>query len=264
MMPDAASNLSHSQQAQNYRCPDNAFADKVILVTGAGDGIGRAVSLALAAKGATLLLLGRTQRKLNAVYDAIEAAGGAKPAVLPLDLQTAEPRHYNELAQLLEKEFGRIDGLLHNAGLLGSITPLDQYPLDQWQAVMQVNVNAGYYLTRALLPLLNQASKPSLVFTSSSVGRQGRAFWGAYAVSKFAVEGMAQVLADELENISPLRVNVINPGACDTEMRNTAYPAEDKTLIAQPDDILPAYLYLLGDACDASGLSLDAQPPRSR
>jgi NAD(P)-dependent dehydrogenase (short-subunit alcohol dehydrogenase family) len=255
---------SLNAKAQAYQCPDDAFRDKVILVTGAGDGIGRAVALGLASKGAQVVLLGRTQQKLEAVYDAIEAAGGPKPAMVPLNLELAQPNHYNDLAVMLRDEFGRLDGLLHNAAMLGSITPLDQYSPDTWQSVMQVNVNAAFYLTRAMLPLLNAAERASVVFTTSSVGRAGRAFWGAYAVSKFATEGMVQVLADELENLTRIRVNAINPGACATEMRETAYPAEDKSLLAKPEDLFPAYFYLLGDGCDLSGQSLDAQPPRKR
>src|SRR5690606_37014059 len=165
----------------------------------------------------TGILQGRSQAKLVAVYDAIKTAGGAEPGMEPLNLELASPNHYNELAQMLHQEFGRLDGLLHNASLLGDITPLDQYDPATWQQVMQVNVNAGYYLTRAMLPLLKAAPKASLLFTTSSVGRKGRAFWGAYAVSKFATEGLVQVLADELENLTHIRVNAINPGACHTD-----------------------------------------------
>lgn len=264
----SARNFVVSAQARAYQCPNGAFAGKTIVVTGAGDGIGRAVALGLADKGATVILLGRTQKKLEAVYDAIKAAGGAEPGMVPLNLELASPNHYNELAAMLQKEFGHLDGLLHNAALLGSITPLDQYDPDTWQQVMQVNVNAGYYLTRALLPLLKDAPNASVLFTTSSVGRQGRAFWGAYAVSKAATESLVQVLADELENLTRIRVNAINPGACHTDMREKAYPGEDRSRLPQPDALLPAYYYLLGDASvtdnkQVNGLSLDAQPPKT-
>lgn len=253
--------------ARAFQCPQDAFAGKTLLVTGAGDGIGRALALGLAAHGASVILLGRTQKKLEAVYDAIKAAGGAEPAMVPLNLELASPNQYNELAAMLQQEFGQLDGLVHNAAQLGDITPLEQYDPNTWQQVLQVNLNAGYYLTRALLPLLKAAPNASLLFTTSSVGRKGRAFWGAYAVSKFAVEGMVQVLADELENLTRIRINAINPGACHTDMREKAYPGEDRSLLTQPEAILPAYYYLLSDASvsddkQVNGLSLDAQLPK--
>ena len=248
------------QQALEYQCPEQAFKDRVILVTGAGDGIGKAVSLALAKHGATVILLGRTQEKLEAVYDQIKADGGPEPALAPVNMDVARPQDYEELAGLFSKEFGRLDGILHNASQLGEITPMEQYGYGTWESVMQVNVNAAFYLTRALLPLLMKSEDASVLFTSSSVGRKGRAFWGAYAVSKFATEGLMQVLADELENISKVRVNSINPGATATRMRALAYPAEDPATIKRPEQIVPAYLYLLGPAsAGVNGQALDAQ-----
>ena len=251
-------------QAVSYQCPADAFRDRVILVTGAGDGIGRAVSLALARHGATVILLGRTQEKLEAVYDEIVALGGPEPALAPVNLEVARPADYEELAGLFSDAFGRLDGILHNASVLGEITPLDQYGYSTWDTVMQVNVNAAFYLTRAMMPLLKNSHDAALLFTSSSVGRKGRAFWGAYAVSKFATEGLMQVLADELENVMPIRVNCINPGATATKMRALAYPAEDATTLRQPADIVAPYLFLLGpDARGINGQTLDAQPPKS-
>lgn len=253
--------MSNAQQdALSYQCPEQAFAGRVILVTGAGDGIGRAVSLALARNGATVILLGRTQEKLEAVYDQIKAEGGPEPAMAPVNLDVARPQDFEALADMFDREFGRLDGILHNASILGDITPLEQYEYGTWDTVMQVNVNAAFYLTRALLPLLRESDDASILFTSSSVGRKGRAFWGAYAVSKFATEGMMQVLADELENVSRIRVNSINPGATRTRMRALAYPAEDASTLKTPEQIVPAYLYLLGPASTGiTGQALDAQ-----
>ncbi|GAB3323192.1 NAD(P)-dependent oxidoreductase [Haliea atlantica] len=245
---------------QDYQAPDDLLRDKVILVTGAGDGIGRAAALAFAARGATLILLGRTVEKLEAVYDAIESAGGAQPALFPLDLTKATEQDCEQLASAIGETFGRLDGLLHNASLLGERRPIANSSLSAWQEVMQVNVNAAFLLTRTLLPLLEQAPQASVVFTSSGVGRRGRAYWGAYAVSKFATEGLMQVLADELENTSRVRVNSLNPGATNTAMRRSAYPAEEPTRNPSPDEILPAYLYLMGDdSIGVTGQALDAQ-----
>ncbi|MEM1152612.1 MAG: YciK family oxidoreductase [Pseudomonadota bacterium] len=236
-----------------YEAAPDLLKDKVILVTGAGDGIGRAAALAYAAHGATLVLLGRTQSKLDALYDEIEAAGGPKPAAVTLDLLDAGEENYAALANELTDEFSRLDGLLHNASLLGERRPIDCARYDAWRDVMQVNVNAQFLLTRHMLPLLQAASTASIIFTSSGVGRTGKAYWGAYAVSKFATEGLMQVLASELENTSAIRVNSLNPGATNTAMRRTAYPGEVPTTNPDPADIMRAYLYLMGD--DSTGIT---------
>jgi len=245
----------------DYQAPQDLLKDKIILVTGAGDGIGRTAALTYAQHGATVILLGRTVSKLEAVYDDIEKNGGAKPAIIPLNLEGAAEKDYDDVAASIENEFGRIDGILHNAALLGSITSLEQYEVPVWNQIMQVNVTAPFILTKALIPLLRLSDDPSIIFTSSSVGRQGRAFWGAYAVSKFANEGMMQVLADELDgNDHKVRVNSINPGASRTSMRASAYPAENPINNPDPKDIMPVYLYLMGkDSIGQTGQALDAQ-----
>lgn len=244
----------------DYRPPKNLLQGKVILVTGAGDGIGRAAAESYAAHGATVILLGRTLAKLEAVYDAIEAAGGAQPALFPMDLATASEADHANLAEAMDSTFGHLDGLLHNASLLGERRPIASATWPAWAEVMQVNVNAQFLLSRALLPLLEQAPQASIIFTSSGVGRRGRAYWGAYAVSKFATEGLMQVLADELENTSRVRVNSLNPGATNTAMRRSAYPAETPTVNPSPKDIMPAYLYLMGDdSVGVTGQAVDAR-----
>jgi len=244
----------------DYTASADLLAGKTILVTGAGDGIGRAAALSYASHGATVILLGRTVEKLEAVYDEIEAAGHPQAAIFPLDLKTISEVQCEELAEALEKEFGVLDGLLHNASILGERRPIESATYASWTEVMQVNVNAQFLLTRHLLPLLQSAPSASIIFTSSGVGRTGRAFWGAYAVSKFATEGFMQVLADELENISKVRVNCLNPGATNTAMRRTAYPGEAPTSNPCPEDIMPAYLYLMGDdSAGTTGKSFDAQ-----
>lgn len=247
------------QQHQKYQAPAQALANKVILVTGAGDGIGREAALTYAQYGATVILLGRTVAKLEAVYDAILAAGGAEPAIIPLDMKGATESHYRDMALTIIDQFGRLDGLLHNASLLGVLSPFAHLDLDTWQEVMQVNVTAQFMMTKALLPALLKSPAASIIFTSSGVGRTGRAHWGPYAVSKFATEGMAQILADEYED-TVLRVNVINPGATRTKMRSKAYPAEDVSLLKTASDLMPTYLYLMSDdSLNLTGASLDAQ-----
>ncbi len=243
-----------------YQPRADLLQGKTILVTGAGDGIGRAAALCYAQHGATVLLLGRTGSKLEAVYDEIESAGLAKPGIIELDLATATEENYQTLASGLANEFSHLDGILHNAGILGDRRPIESAVYAAWQEVMQVNVNAQFLLTRTLLPLLQAAPQASILFTSSSVGRTGKAFWGAYAVSKFATEGFMQVLASELENTSKIRVNCLNPGATNTAMRQTAYPAETPTDNVSPQDIMTPYLFLIGeDSADVTGCTFDAQ-----
>ena len=243
-----------------YSARPNLLEGRIIMVTGAGRGIGEAAAKAYAAHGATVLLLGKNEENLNRVYDEIEAAGGPQPVVIPFNLETALPHQYDELAATVEREFGRLDGLLHNAGILGPRTPIEQLTGEHFMRVMQINVNAAFMLTSTLLPLLKLSSDASVVFTSSSVGRKGRAYWGAYAVSKFAVEGLMQVLADELDGLSNVRSNSVNPGATRTDMRVKAYPGENPAVNPMPADIMPIYLYLMGpDSKDVNGQALDAQ-----
>ena len=245
--------MSFPTAPADYRPSPTLLQGRTILVTGAGDGIGRSAALAYAAHGATVILLGRTESKLEAVYDEIEAAGGPKPALVVLDLATATEDNVIHLANGLAQEFPHLDGLLHNASILGERRPAESAGYAAWQEVMQVNVNAQFLLTRYLLPLLQASPAASIIFTSSGVGRTGRAYWGAYAVSKFATEGFMQVLADELENTSKVRVNSLNPGPTNTAMRRTAYPGERPTDNPAPEDIMATYLFLMGD--DSAGIT---------
>ena len=245
---------------QSYQATNDALQDKVILITGAGDGIGKEAALTYARHGATVILLGKTVAKLTAVYDEILAAGGKEPAIIPLDLKGATAKHYRDMAATISAEFGKLDGVLHNAGILGVLSPFEHIDLPTWQDIMQVNVTAAMLMTQALLPVLKQAPHASVVFTSSGVGRKGRAFWGPYAVSKFATEGLLQVIADEYDN-STIRFNCINPGATRTKMRSRAYPGEDVSLLKTPADLMWLYLYLMSDdSLGVNGQSLDAQP----
>ena len=233
--------------------------NQVALVTGAGRGIGAAAAKAFAAHGATVLLLGKTEESLNHLYDEIEEAGYPQPAVIPFNLETALAHQYDELAAMIENEFGRLDGLLHNAAILGPRTPLEQLSGDNFMRVMQINVNAMFMLTSTLLPLLKLSEDASVIFTSSSVGRQGRAYWGAYATSKFATEGLMQVLADEVDG-TQVRANSVNPGATRTGMRAQAYPGENPASNPLPEAIMPVYLYLMGpDSRGVNGQAFDAQ-----
>ncbi|MBA3565009.1 MAG: YciK family oxidoreductase [Gammaproteobacteria bacterium] len=246
--------------AHNYEAAADLLAGRVILITGAGDGIGRAVTLACAAHGATVVLLGRTVTKLEAVYDQIVAAGGERPAIQPLDLAGAGWDDYLRVAAAIESQYGRLDGLLHNAGILGDMSPIEHYDIEVWQRVLRVNLTAVFALTRACLPALKRSADASLLFTSSGVGRKGRAYWGAYSVSKFGVEALTDILADETEENTRVRVNSINPGKTRTNMRRAAYPFEDSSTLVRPENIVLPYLYLLGpDSRGITGQRFDCQ-----
>jgi len=241
-----------------YHPATDVLRGRSILITGAGDGIGRAAALSFARHGATVLLLGRTLSKLEAVYDEIEQAGGAQPALLPLNLSSATLSDYTQMANMIENEIGHLDGILHNAAILGPLTPLQMYDPDTFDDVMTVNLRAPFQLTQTLLPLLRQSQDASVLFTTSSVGRTARAFWGAYAVSKSGLESISKMFSDELANVSSIRFNCINPGPTRTNMRAHAYPGENPYNLPSPDDIMPLYLYLMGpDSHGVTGQSLD-------
>ncbi|MBP6121459.1 MULTISPECIES: YciK family oxidoreductase [Providencia] len=245
-----------------YQPRQDLLKGKTILITGAGDGIGREAALTYSRFGARLILVGRTKHKLDAVSKEITELTGKSSEVYLLDLLTVTSEECHELANLIAKNHSYLDGVLHNAGLLGVVAPITEQPTQLWHDVMQVNVNATFMLTQALLPLLLKAPASSLVFTSSSVGKQGRIGWGAYAVSKFATEGLMQVLAEEYKQTN-LRVNCINPGGTRTSMRASAFPDEDSQKLKTPAEIMPIYIYLMGDdSLRKTGTSYDAQPGR--
>lgn len=235
---------------------------RVIAITGATGGIGQAVAVACAGAGAEVILLGRNVKKLEGVHAQIESlaekAQAASALIAPLDLERAVAKDYDELAAAIESRWGRLDGLVHTAGLLGQLSAIEHQDVPTWVKVMHVNVTAMFALTQSLLPLLRTAADASIVCTSSSVGRKGRAFWGAYAVSKFAVEGFVQVLADELEQTT-VRVNSLNPGRTRTAMRRQAYPAENPNTLPAPETVVGSYLALLSSASKGvSGQAFDA------
>ena len=240
----------------------NELRGRVIMVTGAGSGIGRAVALALAGAGAEVILLGRTVRKLEAVHAEIAALENAPEAsIVPLDLERALAADYEAVAAAVEKRYGRLDGLLHNAALLGALTPIEQYDVPMFMRVMHVNVTAAFVLTQHLLPLLRASKDAAVLFTSSGVGKRGRAYWGAYSISKFAVEGFTQVLAHELEGTTRVRVNIVDPGKVRTAMRRQAYPSEAAESLPEAESLTAAYVALLGPASRGiTGQRFSAQP----
>lgn len=258
--PSSAMPLTH-EDIRNFVPSDNCLDGKTILVTGAGDGIGRVAALTYARYGATVLLLGRTSSKLEYVYDEIESFGGKQPAMLPMNLEGATYAEMQKLENLIAKEVGQLDGILHNAGMLGTLTPLEMYDTDMFSQVMKVNFTSTFMLTQALLPLLKDAPNGSIVFTSSSVGTQPRAFWGAYALSKQAVEGMSDIFTQETQNTTNLRFNCINPGGTRTNMRAHAFPGENPMSLKTPEDIMGGYVFLMSDeSIGVRGQVIELQP----
>jgi NAD(P)-dependent dehydrogenase (short-subunit alcohol dehydrogenase family) len=233
--------------------------DRVVLITGAANGIGRALAGACAEHGASVILLDRDVRALEAAYDEITAAGHPEPALYPLDLKGATPDDYATLAATIEKEFGHLDGLVHNAAYLGALVPFANFEHELWFDTLQVNLNAPYLLTLACLDLLTQSQDASIVFTADATGRHGKAYWGAYAVSKAGTEGFMQILADELEANTPVRVNSLDPGPVRTGLRLMAYPYEDRDALPRPTDVVKPFLFLLGpDSKGITGQQLSA------
>jgi len=227
--------------------------ERIILVTGAGNGIGAAVAKSCAQYGATVILLDKVIRNLEQVYDAIESAAGIQPAIYPMNLEGASEKDYLDLAATIEKEFGRLDGLLHNAAMLGALIPIAHFESELWYKILQVNLNAPFLMTRACLNLLLQSKDASILFSSDSAGRRGKAYWGAYGISKAASENFMQVLADEMEANTSVRVNSFDPGLVVIAFRSFAYPGENSERIAGPEDVVAPHLYLMGP--DSKGVT---------
>ena len=243
-----------------FNAEKDFLSNKTILITGASDGIGRVCAKTYADHGATVILLGRDQKKLETLFDEIEQSHPGKAIIHPLDFKTASMADFNILAESLNEQFECLDGLIHNAALLGARTPIEFYPEQDWSDLMQVNVTAVFRLTQVLMPALNRSSDARVLFVSSSVGRIGRAFWGAYGVSKFAVEGLMQTLAQEVENTTSIRVNSLNPGGTRTNMRRDAYPAENPESLPTAESLMPVYLYLMSpQARSIHGQALNAR-----
>ena len=239
---------------------DNCLEDKVILVTGAGDGIGKAAAISYASHGAKVILLGKTLANLENTYDEITTKGYNDPSISLLDLSTADGNDYDDLKKNLAINYKHLDGLLLNASILGDRTPIEDYDISIWVQTLHVNLTAQFILVKTLLPVLHLSNKASVIFTSSGVGKVGKAFWGAYSVSKFGIEGLSQILSNEHSNDKSIRFNCINPGAIETKMRKAAYPLENPMNLLKPVDIMEKYLWLMSDdSSDVHGQSIDCQ-----
>lgn len=231
---------------QCHDIENNFLHDRVILITGATGGIGSALSKALAGKGALVILLARNIKKLEQLYDEIEQLEGCpKPAIYPFDLASTQVKNYEALSETINSQFGRLDALIHTAGILGQLSPIEHYSFELWQQVLQVNLNSAFLLSKATLPLLKKSTQPSIIFTSAEVGKKARAYWGGYAVSQFGIQALMEILSDELEVNARIRVNVVQPKATDTKLHHSAYPGGSTREVVKPQEIVPYYLDLL-------------------
>jgi len=231
-----------------FRAGPDELRGRVVAITGASDGIGRALALAAAQHGAEVVLIGRAVRKLEQVHGEIAALKRAEASIAPLDLEKALARDYDQLAAAVQQRYGRLDGLIHNAGILGALAPVEHYDVPTWCRVLHVNLTAAFALTQVLLRALRASADASIIFTSSGVARRPRAYWGAYAVSKAGIEALSGLLSEELQGSGGARVNAVNPGPVRTRMRSQAFPAEDPQHLAAPADIVQPYLWLLSAA----------------
>ncbi len=218
--------------------------NRTIMITGAGGELGSTAAKACARHGATVILLGKTIPKLEAVYDDIVSAGGPEPAIYPIDFNGATEEDYYQLAEVIEKEFGQLHGLLHNAAELGTPGPLAHLKSHIWAKTFNVNLHAPFILTRVLLPLIQKTGDGSIVFTTDSAARQGDAYWGAYGISKVAAEEMAHILAEEYESSGDIRVNILSPGPIRSPLRNKAFLGEDVTKLPGSEKLEKFWLYL--------------------
>ncbi len=252
--------MSRSMHPREFAWGPGLLVGRKVLITGASSGLGRALALDVARAGATVILSGRNRARLERVYDQIEALGAPQPALAPLDLATATASDYDGLAATIAREFGKLDGLVHAAAVLGDRSPLEHYDVPTWCRVLHVNLTAPYILTQVLLPALRQSGDASIVFTSSGIVHDPRPFWGAYAVSKAGLEVVRAMLSMELTGVSKVRANSVNPGRMRTAMRMAAYPAEDPNTVPTPESVTAAFLYLLSpDSIGIDGQYFDAQ-----
>ena len=236
------------------------LTDQVILITGAGGGLGGTAALALAKQGAHIILLDKSIPKLETIYDAIIAAGAPEPTLYPFDLAGASEVQYEELAVTIDKSYGSLQGLLHSAVELSAYTPIEIHETKDWGHTLNVNLNAAFMLSRVLLPVLQKSEHASIVFTSDSTARTPKAYSGAYGVSKIALEGFSKILAEELETAQKIRVNTLIPGPVNSPLRKKLFPAEDKSLLPAMDSLNEIYRYLFSSkSLGVTGQAIDAQ-----
>lgn len=254
------------QQREAYPAPQqNDLQGRAILVTGATQGLGREVALATAKAGATVILLARSVRGLEKIYDDIIAAGGAEPVGIPLDLLKASDADFENLALQIHRTLGRLDGIVHCASHMYALSPLLDQRIDEWMNQYRINTVAPFALTRACFPLLQRADDASIVFVGETHGLHPAPFWGAFGASHAALPHLTQVAANEWDRFAHLRVNLIVPGPMATPQRTRTHPGELKDSRPSPASLMPALIYLLSaQSRGISGQIIEFDPPQAK
>ena len=224
------------------------LSGRTILITGATDGIGKVLAIEFSKLGSNIILLGRNSSKLDKVYDQLDnSLTSQKHLILQADLGLLNNDSAHEILHAIAEEFTSLDGIIHNAAILGTMTTLEDYELSRWDEVLNVNLRAPFLLTKTLKTILETSTLPRIIFTSSGVANVGRAFWGAYSVSKFGLKGLAEIFANELETTSSIKVFNFDPGATQTKMRASARPAENPNSLKTPNDLINCYLWFFSE-----------------
>jgi NAD(P)-dependent dehydrogenase (short-subunit alcohol dehydrogenase family) len=230
---------------------DKSFLkNKNILITGPTKGIGKSLTYALSEFGANIIMLGRNEKKLELIYDEIKKNYNCNPLIVVCDLEKLNESSSREIFESLSVEIKNLDYLIINAAIIGKMSKIIDYDYSTWKKVINTNLNSSFLLTKHMQPLLEGSNDPRIIYTTSGVASEAEAYWGAYAVSKAGMEIMAKIFADEMENISKIKVFNFNPGPTNTSMRSSAFPAEDKTFLNKPKDLINYYIWLL--QCDTS------------
>ena len=230
-------------QLSNYK--KDFLKDKNILVTGASRGIGRAIAIGLSEYGANIIMLAKNENRLDQIYDEIKTNGETNPLIIKCDLNTLDENKAQEIANVISRDYGHLDALINNAAILEKMSLIEDYDLQSWEKVLKTNLTSGFLLSKYTIPLMQLSSTPRIIFTSSSVAKKGKAYWGAYSVSKAGIKVLAEILNDELESISNFKIFNFNPKATHTDMRSIAYPAEDPASIKKPNELIKYYLWML-------------------
>ena len=225
----------------------NLLKNKNILITGASNGIGKSLSENLSKYGANVIMLSRNENALDAIYDSLKKKYKTDPCILKCDLENIDDEKSQEIANIISKNYQNLDSIIHNAAILEKMSDIESFDLQTWDKVMRVNLTSAFILSKYLIPLMKSSTTPRIIFTTSSVGKKGKAFWGAYSVSKAGVNALSDILSDELESISNIKVFNFDPKATKTNMRAMAYPAEDPSAIKDPDQVINYYLWMLSE-----------------
>lgn len=232
---------------KNYQAPNQHLKGRVIIVTGAGQGIGQTAAIAFAKQGATVILIGRTQAKLEATYDAIQALGLSEALIFPMDLNKVTEDDFKAMAEGIYQQLGRLDGILHNATDFNNLSPLEIQTAQQFEEMFRVNTIAPFALTKACLPLLERSTNASVIFTSNSSALSPKAYWGCHGISKATTDFMMQMWVQELENRPNIRLNSVVPGPLQSPQRKRTHPGEVHSELPTMESAMPLYLYLMGE-----------------